>query len=142
MQRSWIRIHKTFLLATKTNPNRVITPAFQTNRKSICLSRQKKKCSFSDIFILSKDRGTNREVISRARALRKQRNLHFGEVEVLYESQTRARSVIYFKTSGINWQLSRVSGKIQSYSFWGRGEKKKQPGQIHKHGRRRLREKA
>lgn len=41
MQQSWNHFHKAFLLATKMNPNGVITPAFQTNRKSICLKKKK-----------------------------------------------------------------------------------------------------
>lgn len=63
VQQSWNHFHKAFLLATKMNPNGVITPTFQTNRKSICLKKNKKQ-SFSEIFW--KFRRTNKEAISRA----------------------------------------------------------------------------
>lgn len=35
----------------------------------------------------------------------------FVDAGALYEPQTQARTANYFKTSGINWQLSQVSGK-------------------------------
>lgn len=124
MQQIWNHIHKAFLLATKMSPNGVITSC-SPNQQEVYLplkKRRRKSTFFLRFFSNSRcsEEPTRKRFPvrqSRAKDPSKRRNWHFWEVEALYESQTRARSAIYFKTSGINWQLSRVSGKIQSYSF-------------------------
>lgn len=113
MQQCWNHVHKAFMLATKNESDGVLIPALQTNRKSIC--PLKKKAAVLRFPCSQRTEEPMRKWFAerqhRARDLRKQTNLHPGEVE------TWARSAIYFITSGINWQLSHVSGKIQSYSF-------------------------